>query len=47
MPDACAQVAPLSMYEEKNTGSNLPAQVDLYATQARGRCLCPACSQVR
>ena len=26
-----SQVAPLSMYEEKNTGSNLPAQVDLYA----------------
>jgi fumarate hydratase class I len=25
------QVAPLSMFEEKNTGSNLPAQVDLYA----------------
>ena len=27
-----SQVAPLSMYEEKNTGSNLPAQIDLYAT---------------
>lgn len=26
-----SQVAPLSMYEEKNTGSNLPAQVDLLA----------------
>jgi fumarate hydratase class I len=25
------------MYEEKNTGSNLPAQVDLYATQASAR----------
>ena len=24
-----SQVAPLSMYEEKNTGSNLPAQIDL------------------
>jgi fumarate hydratase class I len=28
-----SQVAPLTMYEEKNTGSNLPAQLDLYATQ--------------
>ena len=28
-----SQLAPLSMYEEKNTGSNLPAQLDLYATQ--------------
>jgi len=27
-----SQVAPLSLYEEKNTGSNLPAQVDIYAT---------------
>jgi fumarate hydratase class I len=26
-----SQNAPLSMYEEKNTGSNLPAQIDLYA----------------
>lgn len=26
-----SQVAALSMYEEKNTGTNLPAQVDLYA----------------
>ncbi|MCB9676014.1 MAG: fumarate hydratase [Alphaproteobacteria bacterium] len=26
-----SQVAPLSMYEEKNTGTNLPAQIDLYA----------------
>ena len=29
-----AQVAPISMYEEKNTGSNLPAQVELYAAKA-------------
>ncbi len=29
-----SQMAPVSMYEEKNTGTNLPAQVDLYA--ARG-----------
>ena len=28
-----SQNAPLTMYEEKNTGTNLPAQVDLYATE--------------
>src|SRR5690606_10695597 len=28
-----SQLAPLSMFEEVNTGSNLPAQIDLYATQ--------------
>lgn len=28
-----SQVVPLSMFEEKNSGSNLPAQIDLYATQ--------------
>ncbi len=27
-----SQMAPLSMYEEKNTGCNLPAQVEIYAT---------------
>ena len=27
-----SQMAPLSMWEEKNTGSNLPAQIELYAT---------------
>jgi fumarate hydratase class I len=26
-----SQLAPLSMFEEKNTGDNLPAQIDLYA----------------
>lgn len=26
-----SQVAPLTMYEEKNTGTNLPAQIDLHA----------------
>jgi fumarate hydratase, class I len=26
-----SQLAPLSMWEEKNTGSNLPAQIELYA----------------
>jgi len=28
-----SQMAPISMYEEKNTGSNLPAQLELYATE--------------
>ena len=28
-----SQNAPLSMYEEKNTGCNLPAQIDLYAVE--------------
>lgn len=28
-----SQVAPLSMYEEKNTGTNLPAQIEIYADQ--------------
>jgi fumarate hydratase class I len=28
-----SQMAPLSMYEEKNTGCNLPAQIDIYAAQ--------------
>lgn len=28
-----SQLAPLSLFEEKNTGDNLPAQIDLYATQ--------------
>ncbi|KAL0490053.1 fumarate hydratase, class I [Acrasis kona] len=28
-----SQVAPLNMYEEKNTGSNLPAQIDIFATK--------------
>jgi fumarate hydratase class I len=27
-----SQVSPVNMFEEKNTGSNLPAQIDLYAT---------------
>ena len=27
-----SQVAPLDMFEEKNTGDNLPAQIDLYAS---------------
>ena len=28
-----SQLAPLSMFVEKNTGDNLPAQIDLYATE--------------
>ncbi|MGH0036741.1 MAG: fumarate hydratase [Myxococcota bacterium] len=28
-----SQMAPLSMYEEKNTGTNLPAQLEIYATE--------------
>ena len=28
-----SQLAPLTMFEEKNTGSNLPAQIDIYAEE--------------
>jgi len=28
-----SQMAPLTMWEEKNTGNNLPAQIELYAAQ--------------
>ena len=28
-----SQTMPLSMYEEKNSGTNLPAQIDIYATE--------------
>jgi fumarate hydratase, class I len=31
-----SQLAPLSMWEEKNTGTNLPAQIELYATPGDG-----------
>ncbi|GAB3590809.1 fumarate hydratase [Angustibacter peucedani] len=31
-----SQLAPLTMWDEKNTGSNLPAQVELYADTAPG-----------
>ena len=31
-----SQNAPFTMYDEKNTGCNLPAQIDLYATQGDG-----------
>jgi fumarate hydratase class I len=28
-----SQTAPLDMFKEVNTGTNLPAQIDLYATK--------------
>ena len=28
-----SQVVPLSMFDEKNTGTNLPAQIDIYSTE--------------
>ena len=28
----CLQVAPMDMFSEVNTGTNLPAQIELYAT---------------
>src|SRR5664279_2325011 len=28
-----SQVVPYSMFDEKNTGSNLPAQIDIYSTE--------------
>ncbi|TWD73371.1 homodimeric fumarase (class I) [Kribbella amoyensis] len=31
-----SQMAPLTMWDEKNTGSNLPAQIELYSTPASG-----------
>ncbi|KNX36441.1 fumarate hydratase [Luteipulveratus halotolerans] len=31
-----SQMAPVTMWEEKNTGSNLPAQVELYANSSPG-----------
>jgi fumarate hydratase class I len=31
-----SQMAPLDMYEERNTGDNLPAQIELYATAGAG-----------
>ena len=30
-----SQYAPLTVFKEKNTGSNLPAQIDIYATEGR------------
>ncbi|WP_405061478.1 fumarate hydratase [Kribbella sp. NBC_01505] len=31
-----SQMAPLNMWDEKNTGSNLPAQIELYSTPGAG-----------
>ncbi len=31
-----SQLAPLTMWEERNTGSNLPAQIELYSTPGKG-----------
>ena len=31
-----SQLAPLTMWEEKNTGTNLPAQIELYAAEQHG-----------
>ena len=31
-----SQLAPLSMWQEKNTGTNLPAQIELYAAEQHG-----------
>jgi fumarate hydratase class I len=31
-----SQLAPLTMWEEKNTGTNLPAQIELYSTPGAG-----------
>lgn len=30
-----SQVVPFSMFEEKNSGTNLPAQIDIYSTEGR------------
>ncbi|MBI2259008.1 MAG: fumarate hydratase [Flavobacteriia bacterium] len=30
-----SQIVPLNMFEEKNSGSNLPAQIDIYATKGK------------
>jgi fumarate hydratase, class I len=30
-----SQVVPFSMFEEKNTGNNMPAQIDIYSTEGR------------
>jgi fumarate hydratase class I len=32
-----SQLAPLTTYEEKNTGTNLPAQIELYSTPTHGQ----------
>ena len=43
-----SQLAPLTMWEEKNTGTNLPAQIEIYATpQRRGSPSTSSCSWPR
>lgn len=32
-----SQLAPITMWDEKNTGTNLPAQIELYATEQHGQ----------
>src|SRR3954470_1868567 len=32
-----SQLAPLTMWDERNTGSNLPAQIEIYATDPHGQ----------
>jgi fumarate hydratase class I len=31
-----SQIVPLSMFDEKNSGTNLPAQIDIYSTEGNG-----------
>ena len=31
-----SQLAPITTWEEKNTGTNLPAQIELYSTPSHG-----------
>ena len=42
-----SQLAPLSMFEEKNTRSNMPAQVEIYAESAGGEASTSSCSSPR
>ncbi len=43
-----SQLAPISMFEEKNTGSNMPAQVEIYAEgRAKPRTNTSSCSSPR
>ena len=42
-----SQMAPLTMWEEKNTGSNLPAQIELYADPTAARTSTSSCSWPR
>ena len=42
-----SQMAPLTMWDEKNTGSNLPAQIELYATPTASRVQVPVHGQGR